>query len=71
MNTNTATVKGYTRTVNGQVHFVEGHERGIGTGFTRDGRRVARAQVEFEMIKKDADRAAKLAAFRARQRSMR
>ena len=67
----TTTVKGYTRIINGQVHTVEGHKRGIGTGFTRDGRRVTRAQLEFEMIKKDDERAAKLAAFRARQRSMR
>lgn len=53
----TTAVKGYERKVNGTVQYVDGYNRGVGHGFTRDGRRITRAQAEFVMtLKRRAQR---------------
>ena len=43
-------VKSYTRTVNGQVQHVEAYSRTQGSGYTRDGQRMNRAQREFLLV---------------------
>lgn len=50
MITTPTAVKGYVRRVNGIDQYVEAHTRTQGHGFTRDGQRKNRAQLEFLMV---------------------
>ena len=43
------TCKAHTRKINGKTIHVDSYSRSVGHGFTRDGRRMTRAQAEFVM----------------------
>ena len=46
----TTTCKAHTRIINGKPVHIDTYSRTVGHGFTRDGRRMTRAQAEFVMI---------------------
>ena len=45
----TTTCKAHTRKINGKTVHIDTYSRTVGHGFTRDGRRMTRAQAEFVM----------------------